>query len=320
MTNKKDDHVIKLIAENYKKLERSIVEQLTFNSQHQVTIGGFREEIWKSLFKQIIPKKFSIERSVFIIDSTGGVSKEVDLAIFDEQYTPYIFNYGQIKYIPIEAVAVAVQCKSTTVDAHIIDDWHDSITKLTTSLKSVTRMHSYIAGDGYENEMKYEQKQILDIKNTTQTATRPVTFLCHLDKKFTGKSPAAQKFDFVLFPEDNGQLKIHTPSDRTLGEWVELLNHANDEKYRSSQFNKKEPVPMNASSQDEQSAEKKDSYREVELNQYKIKNEHEPKEEIALLTLIFQLNQLLMLINNPLLFPHLSYVEMFKKFAFQKPD
>ena len=32
-----------------------------------------------------------------------------------------------------------------------------------------------------------------------------------------------------------------------------------------------------------------------------------------LLSFIFQLNQLLMLINNPLLFPHQSYVDLFNK-------
>lgn len=36
-------------------------------------------------------------------------------------------------------------------------------------------------------------------------------------------------------------------------------------------------------------------------------------EEVSLLSLNLQLNQLLMLINNPILFPHLSYAEMFNK-------
>ena len=45
------------------------------------------------MFKRIIPKKFVIEQSVFLIDSKGNVSNGVDLAIFDEMYTPYIFRY-----------------------------------------------------------------------------------------------------------------------------------------------------------------------------------------------------------------------------------
>ncbi|MNN95966.1 hypothetical protein D3C81_2148620 [compost metagenome] len=39
----------------------------------------------------------------------------------------------------------------------------------------------------------------------------------------------------------------------------------------------------------------------------------EDGREISLLSLTFQLNQLLMLINNPLLFPHDAYVRMFNE-------
>uniref|UniRef100_UPI0034E8BE75 DUF6602 domain-containing protein n=2 Tax=Enterocloster clostridioformis TaxID=1531 RepID=UPI0034E8BE75 len=44
--------------------------------------------MWLQLFQMIVPNKFVIEHSVFIIDSAGNVSKEVDLAIINT-YTPY---------------------------------------------------------------------------------------------------------------------------------------------------------------------------------------------------------------------------------------
>ena len=37
------------------------------------------------------------------------------------------------------------------------------------------------------------------------------------------------------------------------------------------------------------------------------------KEEYALLSFIFQFNQMLMMINNPMFFPHMAYVKMFNK-------
>jgi len=69
---------------------KEIVNQLNYVVKHGTTLGSSREYIWKSLFERIVPKKFNIDRSVFIIDSYGNISKEVDLAIYDEQYTPYI--------------------------------------------------------------------------------------------------------------------------------------------------------------------------------------------------------------------------------------
>ena len=61
------------------------------------------------MFKRIISPKFVIEQSVFLIDSKGNVSNGVDLAIFDEMSTPYIFRYYDLKFIPLEAMAVVVE-------------------------------------------------------------------------------------------------------------------------------------------------------------------------------------------------------------------
>src|SRR5690554_4720318 len=131
---------IQKIKENYKRIERSIVEQLFLEfSNHNPTTGSYREDVWHSLFRQIVPHKFAIEKSVFIIDSNGEISREVDLAIFDEQYTPYIFNYGNVRFIPIEAVAVVVQCKSNSIDNGNLEEWKKSIDKLETNTQSITR-------------------------------------------------------------------------------------------------------------------------------------------------------------------------------------
>lgn len=104
------------IKENYKRMETDYVNQLFFETSHGSTTGRYREQIWGKMFESIVPKKFVIEQSVFIIDSEGSISNEVDLAIFDEMYTPYVFRYEEIKFIPIEAVAAVVECKSTSMD------------------------------------------------------------------------------------------------------------------------------------------------------------------------------------------------------------
>lgn len=293
----KDREVIKRIADNYIELEKSIVTQLKLScDHHHVTSGSFREEIWKALFRQIIPKKFTIERSVFIIDSEGRVSKEVDLAVFDEQYTPYIFNYGNIKYIPIEAVAVVVQCKSRELKNKEIQDWVKSITSLETSLKSVARMHSYIASGEFDCEV--DDKGFLNNPkhSMSQTSTRPIRILCHLDEKFTTRrKKITDLFDIILYPKQ-GRLKTHIiPEQSTLDHWLTALNHVND-KYKNLRKTLEESKAGN-----------------LTLDKYRVYDNNERGHDISLLTLTFQLNQLLMLVNNPLLFPHLAYVEMFQK-------
>ena len=82
MSKTKRDPIVDII-ENYIQNETTIIKQLYFVAKNQgPIIGGFREDIWREMFQQIIPKKFVIEQSVFIIDSNGKVSREVDLAIF----------------------------------------------------------------------------------------------------------------------------------------------------------------------------------------------------------------------------------------------
>ena len=295
-----DRQIIKGIAENYRKLEQSIVDQLRMSCDHHyVTIGSFREEIWKQLFEQIIPKKFSVARSVFIIDSTGKVSKEVDLAIFDEQYTPYIFRHGQMKYIPIEAVAVVVQCKSTKLDDKDIEKWIETIKPLQTSLESIARIQSKIACGQFEftEDENGEFSCTDDRMKTTQTATRPLRILCHLDETMTDKRQIAKHFDFVIFPKRNkDQLRTLVNNEAaTLQKWHEELNHAN-EKYKKVQ-----------------STFTAGKASKLRLDAYKVTETGEPDNAVSLLTLIFQLNQLLMLINNPIPFPHLAYVRMFNE-------
>lgn len=142
---KENNTVITSIIDNYVRNEENIVNQLYFETPHGPTIGSYREDIWKEMFTQIIPGKFVIEQSVFLIDSTGAVSKEVDLAIFDETYTPYIFRYGRLKFLPIESVAAVIECKSSSLEKENLEKWAKSIMALKTANKSYARMANFIA-------------------------------------------------------------------------------------------------------------------------------------------------------------------------------
>ena len=299
-----ETEIIKQIAMNYISLENSIAKQLKMAAQKShVTSGTFREDIWKSLFEQIIPRKFSIEQSVFIMDSEGHVSKEVDLVIFDEGYTPYIFRYGRIKYIPIEAVAVVVQCKSTNISGKnvtVLNKWSESITRLKTSLQSIARMYSnmaigefaYAKNDSGMFELPLNEKGQPDARSKLmQTSTRPIQILCHTSKSKSFIEP----FDIIIHPVGDRLHVATSPNFPNLSTWYESLNHKEDQRYTNlkgtfNSENKSEDFPGS-------------------LDRFKVK-EAEGKE-IALLSLTFQLNQLLMLINNPILFPHAAYVNMF---------
>ncbi|MBD8499552.1 DUF6602 domain-containing protein [Paenibacillus arenosi] len=276
--------MIENIRSNYRKVEKSIVEQLYMKHDlHGTTVGSNREDIWKQLFEMIIPKKFIIESSVFIIDSKGNVSREVDLAIMDETYTPYIFRNGRIKFIPIEAVAVVVECKSQSLDKETITEWKKSMSSLCTSVGAIARMAGSIS----------------DKPVCTQPSTRPIRVLCALQSQV--KEGISDGFDIVLSAVQEGKssgqgsIEINYSNSENLSYWFKQLNfHEGDE------VNKVDKKAADAYAA---------PLEGIDLEQYKV---YDPDgNEISLLTFNFQLNQLLMLINNPILFPHRAYAKLF---------
>lgn len=291
---------IRDIKENYLKMERELVTQLNYNvTNHELTAGTYREEIWADFFRRIVPKKFNIARSVFIIDSKENISNEVDIAIYDEQYTPYIFNYGLIKFIPIEAVAAVVQCKSRSLDKDDLLNWTNSINNLQTSNDSIVRLATYIHV-GKESRC-----------DAIQTATKPIKILCHIPTDETCKDYTYGRhyFDIVIEAyqksksskeqtqnntEYNGNLKINF-SDENLLDVLKNYNQADKKELGNLIEDKKL---------------KSETLVNRKIADYDILN---GKEKYTLLSFIFQFNQMLMMINNPMFFPHKAYVDMFNK-------
>ena len=278
------DLVIQIIIGKYVQTEKTLIKQLHFKTPHGPTIGGFREDVWKDMFEQIVPKKFVIEQSVFILDSEGGVSKEVDLAIFDETYTPYIFRYGRLKFLPIEAVAATIQCKSTSTTPGRLKAWVESISVLKTSNNCHTRLYNTIV-IGQKTE---------EGRKLTQTATRPLRILCSLDEKSKNRrmKSGGYLFDVIIRAlENKDRLEIEFDQKDNLQAWYLDLNHADT--------NKRNCINL------------AEELEYVKLNAYEVTNKEKP---VSLLSFNLQLNQILMMVNNPILFPHKAYADLFNKF------
>lgn len=261
---------IQLIKENYKGLEDFIITELSFRQKHGTITGTSREGVWNRLFKRIIPEKFAVENNVMLVDATGNISKEIDIVIFDKQYTPYLFHYGTIKIIPIEAVMVVVESKSSSVDNEKIRAWYESVERLKTDSKGIARI-------------------LQSGKNATVNETRntrPIRIFAGM----TDKNNLDHFFDIQIIVDINKKiLSIKIPDeDQSLDWWMEKLN-----------------TKDNGDQQTEEK-EKKDKEERCERNLLKLTVKDNP-----ILSLNLKLNQLLMLINNPMFFPHYSYAEMF---------
>jgi hypothetical protein len=93
-------------------LQEEMVAKLSIIKQidHPGTKGDATEINWLGWLKNYLPKRYSIDKAL-IIDCHGNVSDQIDIVIYDQQYTPFVFNQEGSLYIPAESVYAIFEVK-----------------------------------------------------------------------------------------------------------------------------------------------------------------------------------------------------------------
>jgi len=77
---------------------------------HPGTKGDVSESIWLELFQKYLPERYRAEKA-HVVDSNGKFSDQIDVVVFDRQYSPFIFNYQGEYIIPAESVYAVFEAK-----------------------------------------------------------------------------------------------------------------------------------------------------------------------------------------------------------------
>lgn len=77
---------------------------------HSTTMGDASEQVWLQLLQTYLPQRYAVEKA-FVVDSRGAFSDQVDIAIFDRQYSPFIFKHEGQKVVPAESVYAVFEAK-----------------------------------------------------------------------------------------------------------------------------------------------------------------------------------------------------------------
>jgi hypothetical protein len=86
---------------------------------HPSSKGDASERVWLELLRAYLPARYRAEKA-HVVDSEGIFSDEIDIVVFDRQYSPFIFNYeGQI-VVPAESIYGVFEAKQT-IDARQVD-------------------------------------------------------------------------------------------------------------------------------------------------------------------------------------------------------
>lgn len=79
---------------------------------HPDAKGDASEGVWLQLLQTYLPKRYQAA-SAFIVDSKGDFSQQIDVVVFDRQYSPFIFSYEGQSIIPAESVYAVFEAKQT---------------------------------------------------------------------------------------------------------------------------------------------------------------------------------------------------------------
>lgn len=85
---------------------------------HPVVKGNATEEIWRSLLETYLPRRYQVA-TAHVVDSQGVFSDQMDVVIFDRQYSPFVFSYEGQTVIPAESVYAVFEAKQSMTAAQV---------------------------------------------------------------------------------------------------------------------------------------------------------------------------------------------------------
>lgn len=105
----------------FSNINRAMTTDLQITRQtagHPSDKGDASEGDWVKLFNDYLPQRYQAIKC-HVIDSQNAVSEQIDVAIVDRQYTPFIWHFKGLKVVPVEAVYAVFEVKQELTKAHI---------------------------------------------------------------------------------------------------------------------------------------------------------------------------------------------------------
>lgn len=88
-------------------------------SQHPTTLGDQSEADWIGVLKGFLPERYAVG-PIFAVDADGGIGEQIDVAVYDRQYSPLWFGaQNGCDFVPVEAVYAVFEVKPTINTTYI---------------------------------------------------------------------------------------------------------------------------------------------------------------------------------------------------------
>ncbi|KAA6330614.1 hypothetical protein EZS27_020697 [termite gut metagenome] len=101
------------IKQLFMGLQNQMIAQLNTNREfitHPGSKGDSLENAWIEWLKKYLPNRYSVDKAI-VIDHEGYTSHQIDIVIYDNWFTPFIFSQNGFHYIPAEGVYAVFEVK-----------------------------------------------------------------------------------------------------------------------------------------------------------------------------------------------------------------
>lgn len=109
------------LSELYCSIQNEMIASLNLSSSvvsHPGTKGDATENDWIRFFKSYLPNRYKVDKGI-IIDSNGNQSQQIDIIIYDNHYSYFVFHRDQTLLIPAESVYAVFEVKQNLNKDHI---------------------------------------------------------------------------------------------------------------------------------------------------------------------------------------------------------
>lgn len=80
------------------------------NIGHPGTKGDATELCWLEMLQTYLPKRYQAEKAI-ALDCNGQVSEQIDIIVFDRQYSPFLLKQAGAIYVPAESIYAVIEVK-----------------------------------------------------------------------------------------------------------------------------------------------------------------------------------------------------------------
>jgi len=175
------------LKQMFKGLQDQMTSQLNTNREfitHPGSKGDSLENAWIGWLRKYLPNRYDVDKAI-IIDHEGNTSHQIDLVIYDNWFTPFIFSQNGFHYIPAEGVYAVFEVKPDISGSVADQTYIDYAGKKIESVRQLKRTSTNMINSGSKLPARPLTKIIGGILTSTNSFTHKKndTIIKHLSKQ-----------------------------------------------------------------------------------------------------------------------------------------